>query len=54
MIDFNFYPEKHMGELEGLLDVEVPQGWTLEKLIRQLHDAKIMLWTLLRRESGSA
>jgi hypothetical protein len=36
MIDFNFYPEKHMDVLEGLTDVEVPKRWTLGDLIREL------------------
>jgi hypothetical protein len=24
--DFNFYPERHMNLLDGMLDIEVPQG----------------------------
>lgn len=44
MIDLNFYPEQHMDELDGLLDLEVPSGWSLGDLIRELHSAKCMLW----------
>lgn len=44
MIDLNFYPEKHMDELEGMLDIDLPAGWTLGQLIAALYDAKVMLW----------
>lgn len=53
MIDLNFYPEKHLNELDGLLDLEVPQGWTLARVIRALYDAKIELWRLLWRDDGT-
>jgi hypothetical protein len=46
-IDFNFYPEKHMDELDDLLDIELPAGWTLAQLIEAIYDAKIMLWAEL-------
>jgi hypothetical protein len=47
MIDLNFYPEQHMAELDGMLDVELPAGWTLARLIQALYEAKLMLWTEL-------
>jgi hypothetical protein len=48
-LDLNFYPEKHMDELDGLLDAEVPNGWTLARLIEETYDAKLMLWDALNR-----
>jgi hypothetical protein len=45
--DFNFYPERHMNLLDGMLDIEVPQGWSLADLIRNLKDAECMLWKAL-------
>lgn len=47
MIDLNFYPEKHLDEMDGLLDLEVPQGWNLARFIRELYEAKLMLWAEL-------
>jgi hypothetical protein len=43
-IDFNFYAEQHLDQLEGMTDLELPQGWTLGQLISALYDAKLMLW----------
>lgn len=45
--DFNFYPEQHLDELDGLLDVEVPSGWDIARMIRELHDARCLLGNLL-------
>jgi hypothetical protein len=47
MPDLNFRPEQHIEELEGLLDVEVPKGWTVGRFIRCAHDARIGLWDAL-------
>jgi hypothetical protein len=44
MIDFNFYPERHLDELEGMLDIELPEGWNVADLIRCLHDTRLQLW----------
>jgi hypothetical protein len=51
-IDFNFYPERHMDELVGLLDEEPPQGWTLAHYISELHAAKCLLWSALIEVDG--
>jgi hypothetical protein len=47
--DLNFYPEHHMDELDGLLDLEVPQGRTVGGLVERLHDARLMLWSALNK-----
>jgi hypothetical protein len=47
MIDLNFYPEKHMDELDGLLDVEMPKGWTIGRFIEEAHNARLLLWAAL-------
>jgi hypothetical protein len=52
IIDFNFRPEQHVDELDGLTDVEVPQGWTLGRLIRGAHDARLLLWDTLNTIDG--
>jgi hypothetical protein len=44
-LDFNFYPEHHMDELMPGLDA--PSHWTVGELVRNLWDAKVMLWSLL-------
>jgi hypothetical protein len=43
-LDFNFYPEHNMHELDDLRDIAVPTDWTVGQLITALHDAKVMLW----------
>ena len=47
MIDFNFYAEKHTDEIAGLLDEEVPPGWTIARFIQEVYLAKLMLWSAL-------
>ena len=46
-IDLNFYPTQHLAELDGLTDIEVPEGWTTDQLIQALYDAKVELWMVL-------
>jgi hypothetical protein len=47
MLDLNFYPDQHLDELEGLSDIEVPQGWTAGQLIRALYEARMKLLSRL-------
>jgi hypothetical protein len=50
VMDFNFHPERHMDLLDGMLDEEIPLGWTLARYIRELDEANAMLdralWTI--------
>jgi hypothetical protein len=47
MPDFNFYPEKHLEELLPVLDEEVPEGWSLNRLIMEMYAVKMELWNAL-------
>jgi hypothetical protein len=42
-------PERHMDLLVGMLNEECPQGWTMERYIRELANANDMLWSALWR-----
>lgn len=46
-IDFNFYPEQHLDELDQLWDEEVPKGWTIGRFIEEVYNAKLLLWHAL-------
>jgi hypothetical protein len=47
MVDLNFYPEKHLEELLSVLDEEVPEGWSVRRLIVEMYAIKMALWGAL-------